>query len=210
MPDRFQLRPVVPRVLVAAAATVVMIASCAPADRSDRGMDTSAGADTNTSGPPRVASGADREAARDADQEFLRSMSDHHQGLIDMAEPAMSKSSTAQAQGDAHRLHTEQQQEQQEMMNMLRSVYGDSIQPTAMPGNRAMNDTLQRRSGTDYDRAFYRMVVDHHREGIAMMDEFRPRVQRTEVRAMIDRMREKQQREIQEFERKQSGGAGGA
>ena len=35
-------------------------------------------------------------------------------------------------------------------------------------------------------------------------------VQRTEVRALIDRMREKQQREIQEFERKQSGGAGGA
>ena len=135
-------------------------------------------------------------------------MSDHHQGLIAMAEPAMSKGSTAQVQGDAHRLHTEQEQEQQEMVNMLRGTYGDSIQPTATARNRAMNDTLQQQSGADYDRTFYRMVVEHHREGIAMIDEFRPRVQRTEVREMIDRMRAKQQREIQEFERKQSGTGG--
>ena len=135
-------------------------------------------------------------------------MSDHHQGLIEMVEPAMSKGSTTQVQSDAHRLHTDQQQEQQEMVNMLRSTYGDSIQPTAMPRNQAMNDTLQQKSGTDYDRTFHWLVVEHHREGIAMMDEFRPRVQRTEVRKMIDRMRAKQQREIQEFNRKQSGTGG--
>ena len=209
MPEGLPVRPVVLHVAVAATVTVMIIASCAGAERSDRGTDTStAAADTNASGADRSTSRVNRETARDADQEFLRSMSDHHQGLIAMAEPAMSKGSTAQVQGDAHRLHTEQAQEQQAMADMLRRVYGDSIQPTPMPGDRAMNDTLQQKSGTDYDRTFYRMVVEHHREGITMMDEFRPRVQRPDVREMIDRMRAKQQREIQEFERKQSGTGG--
>jgi uncharacterized protein (DUF305 family) len=46
------------------------------------------------------------------------------------------------------------------------------------------------------------MVVQHHREGIRMMDQFRPRVQAAEIRQMLDRMRSEQQREIQELEAK--------
>lgn len=58
----------------------------------------------------------------------------------------------------------------------------------AMSSNTAMNDTLRQKSGTDYDRTFYRMVVQHHHEeGIRMMDEFRPRVQRADVRQRTDK-----------------------
>lgn len=28
-----------------------------------------------------------------------------------------------------------------------------------------MNDTLQQKAGADYDRSFYRMVVQHHLKG---------------------------------------------
>ena len=129
-------------------------------------------------------------------------MSDHHQGLIEMASAAMNKGSTPQVQGDAHQLHTKQEEEQKQMVDMVRSSYGETLQPMAMPSNKAMNDTLQQKSGTDYDRTFYRMVVQHHQEGLRMIDQFRPRVQRAEVRQMIDKMRADQQREIQELNAK--------
>ena len=44
---------------------------------------------------------ANRGPANDADHEFLRMMSDHHQGVVEMASAAMNKGSTPQVQGDA-------------------------------------------------------------------------------------------------------------
>jgi uncharacterized protein (DUF305 family) len=143
-----------------------------------------------------------RGPAQDADHEFLRMMSDHHQGLIDMATAAMNKGSTPQVQGDAHQLHTRQEQEKKVMVDMVRTAYDEDLQPMTMASNKAMNDTLRQKSGTDYDRTFYRMVVEHHREGIRMMDEYQPRVQRADVRQIIEKMRADQQREIREFESK--------
>lgn len=183
---------------------VVIAAACARSD-TDSASDTSPGAvsaDTGMAGMDHSAMAANRGPARDADHEFLRMMSDHHQGLIEMASAAMNKGSTPQVQGDAHQLHTKQEEEQKQMVDMVRSSYGETLQPMAMPSNKAMNDTLQQKSGTDYDRTFYRMVVQHHQEGLRMIDQFRPRVQRAEVRQMIDKMRADQQREIQELNAK--------
>lgn len=152
-----------------------------------------------------MAGGPRRGPARDADHEFLRTMSDHHQGLVVMAMAAMSRGSSEQVQDDAQLLHMKQEREVREMIAMIQEAYGESIDPIAMPSHRAMNDSLQAMSGTGYDRTFYRMVVQHHREGIRMMEDFRPRVQRPEVQQMIDRMRTEQEREIRELERKAAG-----
>ncbi|HWO94743.1 MAG TPA: DUF305 domain-containing protein [Dehalococcoidia bacterium] len=182
-------------------AAFTLVAACARSETDT--SDTAAGAaDAGMTGMDRSSAAANRGPSTDADHEFLRMMSDHHEGLIEMASAAMNKGSTAQIQGDAHQLHTKQEQEQKEMVDMVRNAYGENLEPAIMPSNRAMNDTLQQKSGVEYDRTFYRMVVQHHREGIRMMDQFRPRVQRAEVRQMLDRMRSEQQREIQELEAK--------
>ena len=178
-----------------------LAAACARSE-TDTSDTAAVAADTGMAEMDRSSAAADRGPATDADHEFLRMMSDHHEGLIEMASAAMNKGSTPEVQGDAHQLHTKQEQEQKEMVDMVRSTYGDNLQPAIIPSNRAMNDTLQQKSGADYDRTFYRTVVQHHREGIRMMDEFRPRVQRAEVRQMLDRMRADQQREVQELEAK--------
>ena len=178
--------------------------ACARSDR-DAGRDTAAGTvarDTGMAGMDHSAMTANRGPARDADHEFLRMMSDHHEGLIEMASAAMNKGSTPQVQADAHQLHTKQEQEQTQMVDVIRSTYGETFQPMAMPADKAMNDTLQAKAGADYDQTFYRMIIKHHQEGIKMMDEFAPRVQRADVRQMIDRMRADQQREIRELEAK--------
>lgn len=147
--------------------------------------------------------GMDRGPAKDADHEFLRMMSDHHEGLISMMDAAMERASSTQAKADAKKLHDKQHEERDRMVGMIKSSYGETIEPMVMAHNEAMNDSLQQKSGAAYDRDMYRHVVMHHREGVEMIDRFLPRLRNADVKSMADRMRADQQREITEFERKQ-------
>lgn len=142
-----------------------------------------------------------RSPARDSTQTFLRMMSDHHQGLIAIADSAEERVQATEAKSDAQRLRQKQAEEQQQMLAMLGRQYNDSITPTMMPSNRAMLDSLMQSNGPEVDRTFYHHVIAHHREGIQMMDQHLPHLT-GEVRQMTERMRADQQREIQEFERK--------
>ena len=144
-------------------------------------------------------------AAQDANHEFLRKMSDHHEGLIAMASPAMTKASRQTTQGDAHKVHTKQEEEQQKMVAMIQSSFGEAYAPKIMPKHQAMNDSLQAKSGAAYDSTFYADVVAHHQEGIQMMDQYLPQLTNAELRQMVEKMRTEQTREIQEFQRKMRG-----
>ena len=175
------------------------------ADTSAAAPAAAAAADTGMAGMDHSAIAANRGPAKDADHEFLRMMSDHHQGLVAMMDGAMQKATGAEAKTDAHELHTKQAEERDRMVAMISTSYGETIQPMVMPSNKAMNDSLQQKSGAEYDRDMYRHVVMHHREGIQMIDRFLPRLQNAEVRAMAEKMRADQQREIPEFERKAGG-----
>lgn len=146
--------------------------------------------------------GMNRPAPKDADQEFLRMMSDHHEGLVQMGSAAMTKASKPETQADAHKLHTKQQEEQQKMLGMLKTSYGDSITPMVVPSNKAMNDSLAAKSGVEYDRTFYGNVVKHHQEGVKMVDDFLPRLTKPDVKQMAEKMKTDQQKEIAEMEKK--------
>ena len=65
-----------------------------------------------------------------------------------------------------------------------------------------MADSLGKRSGTAYDRAFYQNVIVHHQEGLKMMDEYLPKLTRPELKSMAQRMRDMQAREITQFQQK--------
>lgn len=163
--------------------------AAAPADTGMAGMDHSKMA------------GMDRPAARDSNQAFLRMMSDHHEGLIAIADSAEARAQGATTKTDARQLVEKQRREQQEMLAMLGRQYQDSIHPMMMPSNRAMLDSTVRATGATADTTFYRQVVHHHREGVAMSEPMLPHLS-GEVRQMADRMIADQRREIEEFERK--------
>ena len=145
---------------------------------------------------------ADRGPAKDADHEFLRMMSDHHEGLVTMMAAAMNRATSADAKADATRLHHKQQQERDQMVGMIQKMYSESLQPMVMPNNKAMNDSLQAKTGAEYDRDMYQHVVMHHREGVQMIDKFLPRLRSADVRSMAEKMRADQTREIAEFDAK--------
>lgn len=177
-----------------------LLAACAPGDETS---DTAPGAQSDSAaGTATTAASSSRPAARDADHEFLRMMVDHHEGLIEMASAAMTKASRSSTQGDAHQLHTKQEQDQQRMLAMIRTQYGDSMTPMIMPSNRAMIDSLAGKSGASYDTTFYRNVIAHHEEGVRMTDQHLGHLSKPDVRQMAERMKTEQQREIAEFRRK--------
>ena len=137
-----------------------------------------------------------------ADHEFLGMMSDHHEGLVQMSMQAMEKATEQSTQADAHELHTKQAAERDSMVAMIQRDYQAQHQPAPMPKNVAQTDSLSQLSGSAYDRTYYRMVIDHHREGIGMIDQHLSHLTKPAVRQMAEKMKADQQREIQEFEQK--------
>ena len=145
-------------------------------------------------------------APKDSNQAFLRMMVDHHEGLITMASAAQGKLQSAGAKSDAQKLIDKQRGEQQRMKGMLSSTYSDQHMAMVLLSNKAMNDSLQATSpGGQYDKDFYHHVIAHHREGVQMTDRMLPHLT-GDVKAMAEKSKADQQREIQEFEKKGGGG----
>ena len=186
--------------------TFFVLAGCAGSKES-RSADTAAAAastaDTGMAGMDHSNMPGMTAAAKDADQEFLRKMSDHHEGIIVMLDAAMDKATSATAKADARKVHDKQHPERDQMVAMLKSGYNETHTPTPMASAKAMIADLEKKTGAAYDRDMYGHIVMHHQEGIKMMDDFLPRLQNPELRQMVQKMRADQQREIQEFQRKQ-------
>ena len=139
----------------------------------------------------------------DADRDFLRMMSDHHKGLIAIAHESMEEGrGTPQSRTDARSVDAKQDEELEQMIKMLESNYQDSYQPRATPADLAVVDSMLKTAGPGYAMAFYHNVIDHHRRGLAMIDQYLPRAGRADVKTLAEQMRKAQLAEIQEFERK--------
>jgi uncharacterized protein (DUF305 family) len=146
-----------------------------------------------------------RTAPRDSNHAFLRMMVDHHAGIValsDSAGPRLGSSS----QPDAQAIGSEQRSEQQRLLAMLSSQYGDQAMPVPMPGYHRMMDSLrQAPPGTDADRAYYRQVIAHHQEGVRMIERMTPHLS-GEMRAMAETMRASMRREMDRLQRRAVGG----
>lgn len=192
-----------------AAVVVLTVGACS---RSDQGasdsltVDVSASAaDTGMAGMDHSQmAGMDRGPAKDANHEFLRKMSDHHEGLIVMMAAARERASSATAKADARKLHDNQGRERDAMVGMIKTSYDETYVPMAMPSAKTMHDALQQKTGAAYDRDMYGHLIMHHQEAVKMVDDFLPRLTRPDVRQMAEKMRTDQQREIREFKRKQA------
>ncbi|MDP1857991.1 MAG: DUF305 domain-containing protein [Gemmatimonadaceae bacterium] len=140
----------------------------------------------------------------DSDRDFLRMMSDHHKGMIAMAHLTLegSKKGSATVQADAAKLDKSQDAEVDTMVTLLEKQYKDAYDPKIMPDNQAMVDRLKSQSGAAYDRAFYQNVVLHHQQALKLIDQSLPKMKDSQIKAMAERMRREQAREISDFQEK--------
>lgn len=137
------------------------------------------------------------------DQDFLRMMSDHHKGLIEMAHLTMEdQRAAAPVQADAEKLDRIQDAELDAMVTRLEGQFKDPYSPKLIPSNQTMLDDLKAQPASSFARTFYQHVVKHHQEAITMIDKSLPTMKDAAVKAMAERMKRDQTREITEYRKK--------
>ena len=183
-------------------AIAAVLVACSGGDNAATDTAAAGGGTTAATAQTPAAPAANRPAATDPEHDFLRKMIDHHEGMIRMATAAMSKGASSTTQGDAHNLHTKQADEQKQMIADVQAKYGETVTPMLTAEHQAMADSLAAKSGAEYDRTFYRLTVQHHREAVQMVDDMLPRFTKADVRQMAEKMKADQQKEITEFQRK--------
>lgn len=195
------------RITLAVATMALALGACAKgAETADSGM--AAGATTAAGTSPAAGSMAGHDMSGmagmtgNADHDFLRMMSDHHEGLLVMTAMVKDRAKSA-ASADARRMETAQRAERDHMLMMLKQDFKDSTYaPKALPQHSAMSDSLRARSGVEFDRAFYQNVIAHHREALRMVDEYLPKAQNAMLKSMAEKMKVDQAKEIAAFEPK--------
>ncbi len=182
----------------------ILLTACSKAD--------TGAADTMQSGAATVAgdtsmgsmSGMDHSAmtstpAKDPDQEFVRMMVDHHQGLIALADTALAMKPSEHIRMDAREMSQKQRAEQKKMIAMLKADYGEDKMPMVMPSNAQMVSEVASKAGKELDRTFREKVIAHHEEALKMVDDYMPKFTKPAVRTMATKMKADQQKEIAEL-----------
>lgn len=142
--------------------------------------------------------------AKDADQEFLRMMVDHHQGIVVMADSAI-RHGSADIKRDAEEMKKKQIPEQEKMKSILKSAYGEDKMAMVMPSNQPMISSLSGKPGAAFDRKFRENVIAHHEEALKMIADFTRRLTRPDVKDMAAKMKADQTREIAELKQELKG-----
>ena len=147
-----------------------------------------------------AAAGAAHAVHDEADREFLSLVIGHHTGMLAIAEAAMT-GATGQAKADAEAVLRKQSVDRDSMASMLRIQYADLTAPAVAETARTMADSLRRLPSERAGHAFYDMTIAHHRQGIAMIEEYVDRLS-PRLRTMASRMKSEQVAEIAEFQGK--------
>jgi uncharacterized protein (DUF305 family) len=177
---------------------VLGIAACSPKEKPADTASASSAATPVAKAPD----SASVPATTDADHDFLRTMSDHHKGLIALVHMTRDRSGVGTARADATTLDKARDAELDQMMTMLEKTYKDPYTPKVMPEHQAMAAALKPMSGKGYERTFYEDIVKHHAEAITMIDAYLPKAKRADIKAMAEKMKADQSREITAFQQK--------
>ena len=196
--------------VLAAALVIVSAAACARTDRPADSAAAAASPPAMTASMPRDGmAGHDMSAMQgmanmtgNADHDFLRMMSDHHKGLIQIAHMTKERKAVGSANADATKLDAAQDKELDHMVTMLEQDFKDPYAPKVIAEHLALADELKAKSGKEYERTFYQDIIKHHQEAIKMVDDYLPKAKNAMLRQMAEKMKTDQAKEITEFQQK--------
>lgn len=134
------------------------------------------------------------------DDTFLKNMANHHVGIIAMARDATQRGGK-EVRADAKMMMKKQQAELEHILDKLRSDYGTEHTPEVDATSEQMLRELESDAGAEYDRHFRRMTVQHHQEGVRMIEQHVTRLSEP-LQVMVRRMSAEQMAEVEEQEQK--------
>lgn len=201
------------RLLAGAGAVLAVAVAC---DRGDRAADASLR--TDSAAAMSGAAPVDDDVAGDV--RFTRTMADHHLQLLQFLDTIDYRLRVPEAQQDAMSLRARQSEEHQQLLARLGVRGTGGTGAGATPRDSAMTEggrtqqepqqSIRDRDGgavdqgPRVDRAFYDFVITHHQAGIRMVDAALPTLEDPALRAMAEKMRDDQRREVAMFEQKRA------
>jgi len=149
-----------------------------------------------------------RPAARDNNHQFLRTMADHNEGMVEMVAFAKDRAAAATTKDDVGRIRDARARLRTELIDMVRNKYQEAFVPVASPVHNDRLDSLDLTKQVEFDRAFYQRALEHHRQWIRSIDTFTPRLTDAGVKAFATQLRAELQSEADAFARRVSGAGG--
>jgi uncharacterized protein (DUF305 family) len=150
------------------------------------------------------------------DQEFIDTMTPHHESAIEMAKLALERAEHPELKELAGQIVTTQSSEIARMQQWRRDWFGgDSSPATHSPhemagmemGPSMTSGTMDMKEMVDglrtaqpFDKAFLEEMVPHHGSAIEMAEEAQERAEHPEIRQLADEITTAQKREIATME----------
>ena len=141
------------------------------------------------------------------DLQFLDTMSAHHQGAVDMAQPAATKAQSPALKAFAAKIVADQKKEIAQMQAWREAWYKG--QPPAvnmemsgmMSSMRGMDmKELNAASGKEFDVLFVAMMTPHHRGAVTMAQEALTKAQHPEIKQLAQTIIAAQETEIKQMQ----------
>jgi uncharacterized protein (DUF305 family) len=213
---------------------VSITSACGPSDRQSADQDTLGSIGTDSVGRSRVVDSAGgvvdpapakssttdpdvkgvehwrdldpkRPPARDNNHQFLRTMADHNEGMVEMVAFAKDRAADSITTRDIGRVRDMHARLKTELSDMIRSRYQEVLVPVASPVHNDRLDSLDLTKPAEFDRAFYQRALEHHRHWIHTIDTLSPRLTDASVKAFATRLRAELQSETDTFARRLTG-----
>lgn len=127
-------------------------------------------------------------ATGNADNDFLRQMSDHHKDVVRMTHAAIEANRDPSLHSVLRRVEEEHDHRLDAMMSLLRDVFADSYAPETNPENDQSADRI-RRSVSEYRPTFLTVVEKSEDEESRILNEYLPRAKNQRVRALAESLR---------------------
>jgi uncharacterized protein (DUF305 family) len=145
-------------------------------------------------------------ASQPYDLQFIDTMTNHHQGAIEMAEMALKKSNNAELRTFAQKIIDDQKKEITQMKDWREKWYAGKPESVnmQMPG---MMDSMKMMagdemtkmetvSGKDFDVHFLDMMTPHHAGAVTMAKEALTRAEHPEIKTLAQAIIREQEKEI--------------
>jgi hypothetical protein len=177
--------------LVALAGMYSCIQNAADADRADS---------TAADAPARGDTTPDEWTITDPERQFLRIMADHHAGMAALARTAQERTADSSVRANAQRLAARYAAEGAQVLLLLRRLHRDAHRAMTTPVAEAMNDSLRQTPPAAVGRGFAEAAAAHYRDDLVIIDRYLPSLQHPEVKALAQRLRDEEARELAEVE----------
>ncbi len=142
-------------------------------------------------------------ASQPFDLQFLDTMIAHHDGAIQMAKAATTKSDNAELKAFADKMVADQTRETIEMKKLREQFYAGK--PSAMNMNLAGmtasmegmdTSKLMQASGNAYNLEFVNQMIPHHEGAVVMAKEAQTKSEHTELKTLANQIVKEQEAEI--------------